>query len=54
MMPQRPISGATTLEIQARLSLDGNPLSGEDSPESAPVTVDRDRTDPVELQLQPR
>lgn len=51
MMPQRPISGATELEIQARLSLDGNPLSTGENPESDPVTIPRDRGEPLELQL---
>lgn len=53
MMPQRPISGATELELQARLSLDGNPLTEDDSPESDPVRVQRDREQPVSLQLLP-
>jgi cytochrome c-type biogenesis protein CcmH len=51
MMPQRPISGAVELELQARLSLDGNPLAEDGSPESPPVRVQRDREQPVSLRL---
>lgn len=51
MMPQRPISGAEELELQARLSLDGNPLAEDDSPESDPVRVQRDHGQPVSLRL---
>lgn len=51
MMPQRPISGVGEVQLQARLSLDGNPLSAEPGPESEAVTVSRDHGQTVELQL---
>ncbi|MEE4175722.1 MAG: tetratricopeptide repeat protein [Xanthomonadales bacterium] len=51
MMPQRPISGVGELQLQARLALDGNPLSTEPGPESDSITVERDRGEPVELRL---
>lgn len=51
MMPQRPISGAAEVQLQARLSLDGNPLSPEPGPESDAITVSRDHGDTVQLEL---
>jgi cytochrome c-type biogenesis protein CcmH len=51
MMPQRPLSGAARLQLQARLSLDGNPLAGEGDPASEPVIVAADHAEPVELPL---
>lgn len=51
MMPQRPISGAEQIELQARLALDGNPLSAEPAPESGIITVTRGQTQAVELEL---
>jgi cytochrome c-type biogenesis protein CcmH len=51
MMPQRPISGAAEVQLQARLSLDGNPLSPEPGPESDAITVSRDHAETVELEL---
>jgi cytochrome c-type biogenesis protein CcmH len=51
MMPQRPISSADELQLQARLSLDGNPLSKEPGPESDEITVSHDHGQPVELEL---
>ena len=52
MMPQRPISASGEIEFVARLALDGNPLSTDAHPESAPVTVSRDASDPVTLTLE--
>lgn len=51
MMPQRPISASAELELIARLSIDGNPLTEDPSPESAPVTVPSDHEGAVELLL---
>lgn len=51
MMPQRPISGATELELVARLSLTGDPLAVDESPESDAITVALEQDEPVELQL---
>jgi cytochrome c-type biogenesis protein CcmH len=51
MMPQRPISSVAEVQLQARLSLDGNPLSQEPGPESDAVTVGRDHGETVELEL---
>ncbi len=51
MMPQRPISGVTEVQLQARLSLDGNPLSQEPGPESDAITVSRDHGETVQLEL---
>ena len=53
MMPRRPISGAAELQLQARLSLDGNPMGGEGDLESPSVDVAPDRGTPVQLQLEP-
>ncbi len=52
MMAQRPISSVEELQLQARLSLDGNPLSAEPGPESEAVTISRDHGQSVELELQ--
>jgi cytochrome c-type biogenesis protein CcmH len=52
MMPQRPISAVDQLQLQARLSLDGNPLSDTPGPESEAIMISRDHSGAVELQLQ--
>ncbi len=51
MMPGRPISGATELQLLARLSPDGNPVGGVGSLESEAMVVGLDRVAPVELVL---
>lgn len=53
MLPQRPISGVADIQLQARLSPDGNPMGGENSLESSAVTVARDTGEPVTLTLDP-
>jgi cytochrome c-type biogenesis protein CcmH len=52
MMPQRPLSGAARLQIQARLSLDGNPIAAAGDPQSEAVTIAADHSEPIELTLQ--
>lgn len=53
MMPQRPISGVSELQLLARLAPDGNPVGGEGALESRAVVVGRDDAGRVELVLEP-
>lgn len=51
MLPQRPISSASPIELVARLSLSGQPMAGPDDPESDGLAVDAGDAMPVTLKL---
>jgi cytochrome c-type biogenesis protein CcmH len=51
MMAAAPISGVSTIEVIARLSLSGNPSAGENDLESQAVNTEIDRPDAIALEL---
>ena len=53
MLPQQPISSNASLRLQARLSMQGQALPAPGDWQSTPITVSRDSTEPVMLQLAP-
>jgi len=52
MLPQRPISSVSEIQLEARLSIDGRPQAGEQDPQSEAVVVIPTAGEPLELILQ--
>src|SRR5690606_25422737 len=49
MLPQRPVSGFSELQLQARVSINGNPLASPGDWQSATLTVPAQQAEPAQL-----
>lgn len=54
MMPQRPVSGFSTLQLQARLSISGEPMAASGDWQSEVITWSAEQTEAVNLTLDHR
>jgi cytochrome c-type biogenesis protein CcmH len=52
MMKELPVSSVDELQLLARLSLSGNPVAGDQDPESESVMIKTDNVDVITLELQ--